>query len=96
MPEISLGQMKKLKADLIEPLLTQELIEPLSNSGRLLNSWLEGALEFSVLKHEVIVLKIKYNSVMGKIQIISEQWPKRKRFIEGAYKVLLFTKASRK
>jgi hypothetical protein len=68
----------------------------MGNSGRLLNSWIEGALEFTVLKHEVIVLRIKHNQVMGKIQIISESWPKRKIFIEGAYKVLLFTKAGRK
>jgi len=92
MPEISLGQMKKLKADLIEPLVTQILVEPLGNSGRLVSSWLEGALEFTVLKHEVIVLKIKYNAVVNKITLISAEWPKRKTFIEGAYKILLFTK----
>jgi hypothetical protein len=96
MPEISLGQMKKLKADLIEPLVTQILVEPLGNSGRLVSSWLEGALEFTVLKHEVIVLKIKYNTVVSKITVLSAVWPKRKIFIEGAYKVLLFTKPQRK
>jgi len=88
--------MKKLKSEFIEPLLSQVLTDSLGNSGRLLNSWLEGALEFSVLKHEVILLKIKYNACLAKISSISAEWPKRKTFIEGAYKVLLFTKPSRK
>ena len=49
-------------------------------------------LEFTILKHEVIVLRLKNNKVLEKIRSISRLWPKKKVFIEGAYKILLFTK----
>jgi hypothetical protein len=35
---------------------------------------------------------MKHNKVLEKIKLISSSWPKRKEFIEGAYKILLFTK----
>jgi hypothetical protein len=92
-PEISLSQMKTVKNDFIERVITgPEVTETLGNAARLLASWIDGALEYTVLKHEVIVLRLKANNVQMRIKKISDLWPKKKEFIEGAYKILLFTK----
>ena len=53
-------------------------------------------LEYTILKHEVVVLRLKYKRVLDKIQTVSQLWPKKKEFIEGAYKILLFSKSQRK
>ena len=55
-PDVTLGQMKSVKADFMERILTSEALDSLGNAARLLASWLDGALEYTVLKHEVIVL----------------------------------------
>ena len=67
-PDISLGQMKIIKGEFMEKIITQEVIENLGNAARLLNSWIEGALEYTVLKHEVIVLRLKNNKVLERIK----------------------------
>ena len=72
------------------------MIDELGNAARLLCSWLDGILEFTILKHEVIVLRMKNQKVLEKIRGISALWPKKKVFIEGAYKLLLFTKVTRR
>jgi len=96
-PEISLQQMKMIKGDFMEKILVGEnVLEQLGNAARLLSSWIDGALEYTILKHEVIVLRLKNNKVLGRIKEISSKWPKKKEFIEGAYKLLLFTKTQRK
>jgi hypothetical protein len=64
--------------------------------GRLLCSWLDGALEFTVLKHEVVVLRMKSSKVQGEIRELSRSWPRKRALIEGAYKILLFTKTQRR
>lgn len=91
-PDISLCQMKSIKSGFMEPLLTQEVMDSLGNAARLLSSWIDGALEYTILKHEVIVLRIKNNKVQHRIKEISTLWPRKKEFIEGAYKILIFTK----
>lgn len=90
--EVSLGQMKIIKGEFMEKILRPEILEQLNNPSRLLVSWIDGALEYTILKHEVIVLRLKNNKVLQKIQQISQIWPKKKEFIEGAYKIFLFTK----
>lgn len=92
-PDVSLSQMKVIKGEFIEKIISAEAIDSLGNAARLLNSWIDGALEYTILKHEVIVLRLKNNKVHNKIKYISSLWPKKKEFIEGAYKLLLFTKA---
>jgi hypothetical protein len=62
----------------------------------LLASWIDGALEYTVLKHEVIVLQLKSNNVQVSIKKLAALWPRKKEFIEGAYKILLFTKNQRR
>jgi len=95
-PEVSLQQMKCIKVDFVDKVITGQNMEPLGNAARLLSSWIDGVLEFTILKHEVIVLRLKHTKVISKIRLISKLWPKKKEFIEGAYKLLLFTKNSRK
>jgi hypothetical protein len=70
-PEVSLAQMKTIKGKLMESLITPELGEELGNAARLLISWLDGILEFTILKHEVIVLRLKNQKVLEKIRAIS-------------------------
>ena len=95
-PDVSLQQMKLIKGEFIEKIINQEVIDNLGNAARLLNSWIDGALEYTILKHEVIVLRLKNNKVHNKIKYISNLWPRKKEFIEGAYKLLLFTKSQRR
>eukprot|EP00351_Strombidinopsis_sp_SopsisLIS2011_P000593 CAMPEP_0116879252 /NCGR_PEP_ID=MMETSP0463-20121206/11050_1 /TAXON_ID=181622 /ORGANISM="Strombidinopsis sp, Strain SopsisLIS2011" /LENGTH=102 /DNA_ID=CAMNT_0004528383 /DNA_START=573 /DNA_END=881 /DNA_ORIENTATION=- len=96
MPEVSLSQMKLIKSEFIDKIISPEMIELLGNAARLLSSWIDGVLEYTILKHEVIVLRLKNNKVLAKIRSISAVWPKKKQFIEGAYKILLFTKNQRR
>lgn len=97
-PDINLAQIKQVKSNFIDPLLTnnQENVQRLGNAGRLLGSWIDGVLEYTILKHEVVVLRLKNKRVLEKIQHVSQLWPKKKEFIEGAYKLLLFSKGQRK
>jgi hypothetical protein len=95
-PDISLAMMKVVKGEFIEKIITPDVIDSLGNAARLLSSWIDGALEYTILKHEVIVLRLKNNKVMSRIKYISSLWPKKKEFIEGAYKILLFTKNQRR
>ena len=95
-PEVSLAQMKVIKTEMMDKVITPTLADELGNAARLLSSWLDGILEFTILKHEVIVLRLKSNKVLEKIRNISRLWPKKKIFIEGAYKILLFTKNQRR
>jgi len=74
-PDVSLSQMKVIKGEFIEKIISAEVIDSLGNAARLLNSWIDGALEYTILKHEVIVLRLKNNKVHNKIKEISKRWP---------------------
>ena len=93
-PDVTLNQIKVVKGNFIDPLLTArpEFVQRLGNAGRLLTSWIDGVLEYTILKHEVVVLRLKSKRVVEQIQTVSQVWPKKKAFIEGAYKLLLFSK----
>ena len=95
-PEVNLGQMKLIKTNFIDKVITPTFADELGNAARLLSSWLDGILEFTILKHEVIVLKLKNNKVAERIREISNKWPQKKQFIEGAYKILFYTKNQRR
>jgi hypothetical protein len=84
--------MKTVKSDFIERVVVPEVTERMGNAARLLASWVDGALEYTVLKHEVVVLRLKSNKVHDRIKQVSSLWPRKKEFIEGAYKILLFSK----
>mmetsp|Transcript_14438 Transcript_14438/g.22382 ORF Transcript_14438/g.22382 Transcript_14438/m.22382 type:complete len:164 (+) Transcript_14438:653-1144(+) len=96
-PDISLQAIKVIKAEFIDVLITgRPEITRLGNAGRLLGSWIDGILEYTILKHEVVVLRLKNRQVLEKIHHVSQLWPKKKEFIEGAYKILLFSKGQRR
>ena len=94
-PKLSFQDMRVIKTDYIDRFCTQETLTSLTNSARLLASWLDAILEFTVLKHEALILTVKKQNILQKIKNISIEWPKRKQFIERAYKILLFTKRVR-
>ena len=56
--------MKVIKGEMIDKVVSPELVNELGNAARLLTSWLDGILEFTILKHEVIVLRLKNNKVI--------------------------------
>ena len=64
-------------------------MEELGNAARLLSSWIDGVLEFTILKHEVLVLKLKQNKVLEKIKFISSMWPKKKQVRERSPDLLV-------
>ena len=70
-PDVSLSQMKLIKGEFIEKIITPDITDTLGNAARLLSSWIDGALEYTILKHEVIVLRLKNNKVHNKIKHIS-------------------------
>lgn len=55
----------------MDTLITPTFAEELGNEARLVCSWLDGILEFTILKHEVIVLRLKNQKVLDKIRAIS-------------------------
>jgi hypothetical protein len=88
--------MKVVKSEFIERVVSSYITDNFGNAARLLASWVDGSLEYTVLKHEVIVLRLKANKVHDRIREVSKLWPKKKEFIEGAYKILLFSKNQRR
>jgi hypothetical protein len=57
---------------------------------KILGSWLDGAIEYTNLKYEILHLQLKLSEVVDKIRRISEEWPIQKTFIEKAYQVLIY------
>jgi len=68
-PEIDISFIKHIKLSFIDPLLTNNAdgVQRLGNAGRLLGSWIDGVLEYTILKHEVVVLRLKNKQVLEKI-----------------------------
>ena len=69
-------------------------IENINPNCRLLFSFMQGLFEFHFLKHDVGMLKSKVDELFHRIQIETELWPKRKKFFESAYKILLYSRSS--
>jgi len=68
-PEIDISYIKKVKVNFIDEILTNnpEGVARLGTAGRLLGSWIDGVIEFTILKHEVVVLRLKNKRVIDKI-----------------------------
>ena len=77
-------------------MLDKEYIENQNENCRLIYSFIQGLIEFQLLKGEVKDLKDKVELLFKRIQQETALWPKRKRFFETAYKFLLFSKSSNK
>ena len=59
-PEVSLAEMKIIKVNLIDGLnMTQNEAHELGNAVTLMCTWLDAILEFTILKHEVTVLRLQ-------------------------------------
>jgi hypothetical protein len=50
-----------IKGTFIDVLISnnQDNVQRLGNAARLLGSWIDGILEYTILKHEVVVLRLK-------------------------------------
>lgn len=91
-PKLSFQQMRIIKTEYMDRFCQSDTLSQLTNSARIMASWLDAILEFTVLKHEALILTVKKQNIIQKIKNISIEWPKKKQFIERAYKILLFTK----
>ena len=74
--------------------IDRENVENINESCRIVYSFLQGLIEFQILKKDVNSLKNKIDNLFQKIQYETEQWPKKKQFYENAYKLLLYSKSS--
>ena len=92
---MELKYLKDIKANFIDWFIDRNVVQSIGNSAWLLASWIDAMLEYTVLKHEVIYLSAKKHQIAAKIADIQLKWPRKKSFIECAYKLLLFTKWSK-
>jgi hypothetical protein len=67
-------------------------IESISEAARLIYALLQGLIEFELLKYDVKNLMTKKKDLIRKIQMTTNEWPKKKKFFERAYKLLLYSK----
>jgi hypothetical protein len=61
---MSLGFMKKMKTDFVDVIINRESVQEIGNSARLLASWVDAVLEYTVLKHEALFLTVKKTAVV--------------------------------
>ena len=74
--------------------INRETIEEINDNCRLIYSFLQGLLEYQNLKKNVQELKLRLEQLYMKIQKETKLWPKRKKFFETAYKILLYSKST--
>ena len=72
--------------------INREAIEEINDNCRIIYNFLQAILEYQNLKKVVQQLKARLEQLYIKIQFETEQWPKRKKFFETAYKILLYSK----
>ena len=72
--------------------IDREHVEEIHDNCRLVYSFLQGILEYQNLKKNIHELKMRLQHLYIKIQVETTQWPKRKKFFETAYKILLYSK----
>ena len=72
--------------------INRENVEEINDNCRILYNFLQAILEYQGLKKIVQELKKRLEQLYIKIQIETQQWPKRKKFFETAYKILLYSR----
>ena len=72
--------------------INRENVEEINENCRILYNLLQAILEYQGLKKIVQELKKRLEQLYIKIQIETQQWPKRKKFFETAYKILLYSR----
>ncbi len=75
-------------------LLNKDYLENISDFAKLIYSFLQGMVEYQILKVEVRELKEKIENLLKKLKETSKIWPKKKKFLEKAYKLIIFNKNS--
>ena len=85
------GQLNKFR-DSFNNNVNKFQIECISESARLIYALLQGLIEFEILKHDIRHLNEKKKNLIIKIQNTTNEWPKKKKFFERAYKLLLYSK----
>ena len=74
--------------------IDREHVEEVNDNCRVVYSFLQGVLEYQSLKKNVHELKLRLEQIYIKIETETKQWPKRKKFFETAYKILLYSKST--
>jgi hypothetical protein len=87
-----IGYLEEFKRNFL--LLNKEHLENLSDFAKLIYSFLQGMIEYQILKVEVKTLKEKIEGLLVRLQETSKLWPKKKKFLEKAYKLIIFTRSS--
>lgn len=72
--------------------INKEVIETNGDNSKIIYSLLQGLIEYEILKHDINELKKKHQTLVKKIQDSTNAWPKKKKFFENAYKLMLYTK----
>lgn len=70
----------------------KEKIDEINDNSKLIYSLLHGLIEYESLKFDVKHLREKIECLISRIQATTDEWPKKKKFFERAYKLLLYTK----
>ena len=83
---------KELNDDFTQ--INRQDVENINENCRLIYSFLQGILEYQNLKKNVQELKLRLNELYTKIQNETQLWPKKKKFFENAYKILLYSKST--
>lgn len=73
-------------------LVNKQIIENISEQCRLIYALLQGLIEFESIKNDLRILKLKKTEITNKINKTTSEWPKKKKFFEKAYKLLLYSK----
>jgi hypothetical protein len=63
------------------------LIDSDNDIKQLMHSWVEGAFEYSILKHELRELQAKVDYAATKIRRITSNWPNKTSFLIKAYQI---------
>lgn len=87
-----IGYLTQIKTNFGE--LNKEYLENISDFAKLIYSFLQGMIEYQILKVEVRDLKEKIENLLKKLQETSKSWPKKKKFLEKAYKLIIFNRNS--
>lgn len=86
------GEGKILEFKQIFNTINKHIIEDISEHAKLIYSLLQGLIEYEILKHDIKQLRIRQKALISKIQYITNEWPKKKKFFERAYRLMLYSK----
>lgn len=89
--DFGLPQTDLLKFREMFSIISKEAIEISGDNSKIIYSLLQGLIEYEILKHDIKELGVRHQFLIKKIQETTDAWPKKKRFFENAYKLMLNT-----